>query len=68
MRSEQYYSGKFIVRVPPFLHEKLAKAAMDQGVSLNSLVQAWLAESVAKLSAEKRIKRLEKGKKGAETT
>jgi len=41
---------------------------MDQGVSLNSLVQAWLAESVAKLSAEKRIKRLEKGKKGAETT
>lgn len=54
------YSGKFLIRIPPFLHEQLAKAAVDQGVSLNSLIQACLAGSAAKLSAEKRMKKLER--------
>ena len=40
------FSGKFNLRIPPSLHEKLAMAAQAQGVSLNSLVQEALEKSV----------------------
>ena len=39
------FSGKFNLRIPPSLHEKLAMAAQAQGVSLNSLVQEALEKS-----------------------
>jgi predicted HicB family RNase H-like nuclease len=38
------YSGKFIVRVPPQLHRKLATQAAEAGVSLNRLVSHKLAD------------------------
>ena len=59
MEERKPYSGKFIVRVPAFVHEKLAKAADDQGVSLNAFVQAVLVESTTRLSTEKRMRRLQ---------
>jgi len=59
MGVERSYSGRFIVRIPPYLHEKLVKAADDQGVSLNTLVQTSLAELVTRLAADRRAKRLE---------
>ena len=34
-RSEDRYSGKFVVRVPKSLHRSLAAAAEREGVSLN---------------------------------
>ena len=37
------YSGNFMVRVPPELHRTLALQAAEQGVSLNRLVSARLA-------------------------
>ena len=37
------YSGKFIVRVPPEMHRALAMRAAEEGVSLNRLVNARLA-------------------------
>ncbi len=37
------YSGKFMVRVPPEVHRKLALQAAEAGVSLNRLVSAKLA-------------------------
>ena len=40
------FSGKFNLRIPPSLHEKLAMAAQAQGISLNSLAQEALEESV----------------------
>jgi predicted HicB family RNase H-like nuclease len=40
------FSGKFNLRIPPGLHEKLAMAAQAQGISLNSLVQEALEKSV----------------------
>lgn len=40
------FSGKFNLRIPPSLHEKLAMAAQAQGISLNSLVQEALGKSV----------------------
>ena len=40
------HSGKFQVRMPVGLHGKLAAVAEDEGVSLNQLVTAILAEGV----------------------
>ncbi|RSX57193.1 antitoxin HicB [Bifidobacterium samirii] len=40
---EREYSGRFVVRVPPELHRRLAIEAAEQGVSLNRLVQTRLA-------------------------
>lgn len=38
------YSGKFLVRVPPNLHRRLALEAAEAGVSLNRLASAKLAQ------------------------
>ena len=40
------FSGKFNLRIPPELHEKLAMTAEVQGKSLNSLAQEALQKSV----------------------
>ena len=37
------FSGKFIVRVPPEIHERLAIEAAESGVSLNRLASAKLS-------------------------
>ncbi|KXB49369.1 type II toxin-antitoxin system HicB family antitoxin [Corynebacterium sp. MC-04] len=39
------YSGKFNVRIPPFLHRQLAIEAQTQGVSLNALINIKLASA-----------------------
>ena len=41
------YSGKVLLRIPRSLHERLAKQADVEGVSLNSWMMARLAESSA---------------------
>ena len=38
------YSGKFLVRVPPQIHRRLAMEAAEAGVSLNRLASAKLAQ------------------------
>ena len=38
------YSGKFMVRVPPNIHRKLALLATEEGVSLNRLISARLSQ------------------------
>ena len=38
------YSGKFIVRVPPDVHRKLAIEAAESGVSLNRVASAKLSQ------------------------
>jgi len=38
------YSGKFMVRVPPELHRRLALEAAESGVSLNRVVSAKLSQ------------------------
>ncbi len=42
------YSGKFIQRVPKSLHAHLAARAKQEGVSINALVTAFLAESLGR--------------------
>ena len=41
--SEKKYSGRFAVRVPSMVHQKLALEAAERGVSMNRLVSAKLA-------------------------
>jgi predicted HicB family RNase H-like nuclease len=42
------FSGKFNLRIPPELHEKLAIEAQAQGKSINTLAQEALQERVAR--------------------
>jgi predicted HicB family RNase H-like nuclease len=39
----KHFSGKFMVRVPPQVHKKLAIEAAESGVSLNRLASAKLS-------------------------
>ena len=41
------YSGKFIIRIPPELHRRLAIEAEESHISLNRLVNAKLASGVS---------------------
>jgi predicted HicB family RNase H-like nuclease len=40
--TSKHYSGKFLVRVPPQVHRKLAIEAAESGVSLNRLASSKL--------------------------
>jgi predicted HicB family RNase H-like nuclease len=42
--STKKYSGKFMVRIPPEVHKKLAELAAEEGVSINRLVSARLSK------------------------
>jgi predicted HicB family RNase H-like nuclease len=42
--ASRQYSGKFVVRVPPEVHRKLAVQAAESGVSLNRLASSKLAQ------------------------
>jgi len=41
--SSRKYSGKFMVRVPPEVHRKLAREAAEADISLNRLVSSKLS-------------------------
>ncbi|HSW00560.1 MAG TPA: toxin-antitoxin system HicB family antitoxin [Sedimentisphaerales bacterium] len=41
--SSRQYSGKFVVRVPPEVHRRLAIEAAEEDISLNRLVSAKLS-------------------------
>ncbi|HWQ68380.1 MAG TPA: toxin-antitoxin system HicB family antitoxin [Patescibacteria group bacterium] len=42
--SSRRFSGKFMVRVPPQVHQKLAIQAAEFGISLNRLASAKLSQ------------------------
>ncbi|MDN5873203.1 MAG: type II toxin-antitoxin system HicB family antitoxin [Sinobacteraceae bacterium] len=44
-------SGKFIARVPRSMHARLSARAKQEGVSMNALVSAFLAESLGRRDA-----------------
>jgi len=41
--SQRRYSGKFLVRIPPEVHRKLALEAAEEDVSLNRVISAKLS-------------------------
>lgn len=47
-------SGKFIARVPRSLHARLTARARQEGVSMNALVSAFLAESLGRRESAER--------------
>ena len=47
MEPRRSFSGKFNLRIPPDLHEKLAIAAQAEGKSINAIAQEALRQRVA---------------------
>jgi predicted HicB family RNase H-like nuclease len=45
--SNKRFSGKFMVRIPPELHRKLAIKAQEEGISLNRLASDKLSKQEA---------------------
>lgn len=52
------YSGKFVLRVPKFLHRRLTNLAEKEGVSLNQMILSLLSERFAIRRIEKKIQEL----------
>jgi antitoxin HicB len=46
-RSDEEYSGKFMVRIPNYLHRRLVERARREGASLNQYVESILSAGVA---------------------
>ncbi len=53
------YSGKFVVRVPKHLHQKLAEQAKNESISLNQLIVSLLSENLTATILTKKIEKLE---------
>lgn len=49
--TKKKYSGRFVVRLPSNLHQRLAEQAEQNNVSLNQMVATLLAEQSAKARA-----------------
>jgi len=59
-RTHEQYSGKFMVRIPKYLHRRLAEQAKREGVSLNQYVESILAQGASTQDvSEKILARLE---------
>jgi len=74
------YSGRFVVRVPTYLHRNLAEQAKEEGISQNQFVVSLLSEKITvakllarvdkldkKINALQNIKETIKGSKGRNT-
>lgn len=48
--ADKNYSGKFIIRIPPEIHRKLAIEAAEAGVSLNRLASAKVTSCIELLN------------------
>lgn len=56
-KPDELSSGKFVTRVPKSLHTRLITRARQEGVSMNALVTAYLAEALGKRETQKRLRR-----------
>jgi len=50
------YSGKFVVRVPKYLHRELVKTAARENVSLNTFISTTLGKAVGQSIADSKAK------------
>ena len=58
-REEEEYSGKFVVRLPKYLHRELALTAKLNDVSLNQFIVSVLASGVENLRPSAKFEGLE---------
>jgi antitoxin HicB len=49
------YSGKFVQRVPRFIHAELETTAAREGVSMNSLVQTFISHGLGMSTVKQRV-------------
>lgn len=56
-RAGEASSGKFIARIPRSLHARLTARAKQEGVSMNALVSAFLAESLGRKEGREGLER-----------
>jgi len=54
-KSEQEYSGRFLVRTTPMLHRRLTEAADEEDVSTNQLCVTLLAEGLASRAVQQQM-------------
>jgi len=54
--TEEEFSGKFLLRIPPKLHMKLSQNAKREGISLNQYVRNTIEKNVTLESLEKEVK------------
>lgn len=52
------YSGKFVLRVPKYLHRELSNLAEEEGISLNQMIVSLLSERFALRRMEKKFEKL----------
>jgi len=52
-RSDDDFSGKFVVRVPKSLHRKISEVSAVESVSLNQWISTTLAEAIGETHAKK---------------
>ncbi|MFC2047217.1 type II toxin-antitoxin system HicB family antitoxin [Chloroflexota bacterium] len=55
-RTEHEYSGKFVVRIPTYLHRRLVEQATREGVSLNQYVETILTAGTTCADMKNEIK------------
>lgn len=53
--SMKEHSGKFIIRIPKYLHRKLAKEAEKEGISLNQFISSLLSEKITLLEVKREL-------------
>lgn len=56
-RNEALYSGRFVVRLPKYLHRRLAEESEKEGVSLNQLVMSLLSGRLSERETIVAVKR-----------
>jgi len=54
--SYEDYSGKFVVRVPKYLHRELVKTAARENVSLNTFISTTLGKAVGQSIVDSKAK------------
>jgi predicted RNase H-like HicB family nuclease len=54
-RNEREYSGKFVTRIPKYLHQHLAELAAQENVSLNQMVETILSAGISIHAENKKI-------------
>lgn len=57
-RNEEFYSGRFVVRLPKYLHRRLAEESEREGVSLNQLINSFLSARLAERETMATVKKV----------
>lgn len=63
-RSDEEFSGKFVVRVPKSLHRKISEVSVVENVSLNQ----WIVTTLAEAIGETRVKKADLNKGNIEVS